>query len=57
MDTNGKQLIDSGGNQDKPNAEVSKEPDSDKDNSAAGLSTPDKTLELSLGASLSLPIN
>ena len=49
--------MDSGGNQDKPSAEVSEEPDLDssKDNSAAGLPTPDKTPEPSSRASPSPP--
>jgi len=49
--------MNSGGNQDKPNAKVSKEPDLDKDNSAIGLSTPDETPKPSLKVPLLLPIN
>ena len=57
MNTNRKQQVDFSGNQDKPNAKISKEPDSDssKNNSAPGLFTLDKTPKLNFRASLSPP--
>ena len=50
--------MDSSGNQDEPNAEVSKELDLDssKGDSAPGLFTPDKTPELSFRASPLPPV-
>ena len=50
--------MDSSGNQDKPNTEVSKKPDlnSSKNDSALGLPTLNETPKLSLKVSLLLPI-
>ena len=46
MDTNGRQQVDSSGNQEEPNIESSEQQDSSsKDNSTPGLPTPDKTPE------------
>ena len=51
--------MDSSGNQEEPDIKVSKELDlnSSKDDLAAGLPTPDKTLELNYRAPPLLPIN
>ena len=54
VNTDGRRQVDSGGNQDKPNAEVSEELDLDssKDNSAPRLFTLNKTPKPSFRASL-----
>ena len=59
MDTNKKQQVDSGGNQDKPSTEVSEELDLDsfKDDLAPGLFTLGETPKPNYKAPLSLPID